>query len=616
MAPLRDFERTNAKLWDESTITGSTVADPSEERENTSPANNIARPPLPQQQPRPQQSPPAPPPNFRASSPKLSPSKQQGTQAPPRAGFSRPASRADSPRQNGGFARADGQVKRSGFARPEGLVTTRKEITKVVQAQKEQIAQRYITEPHDEVQIVAAGWFQWPSKQSTPTQAFGNSNRLEDLDHIRSTYKVWIRWDANLQALHITSARNENARDNVIAAVSAIRRAYEHAKARKISASPLFIVTPPSISVMKSRVKPNKTDEGLVTMELTGRSLTQTQLRNWGTRRKSLLEADLKRFKEHLVSHLLALAPMKGRMRMRVHFGHYNMSRYPQEFADGDCDFDGFVKVLGNPRAQATALFDKKLPADNIPNLLQQIAKDTPRFCTLLGDTWGLEEVKYQHALVFFFQTAQKVSVRVESDIDATHEGCYQLGASRNYRDNSRNKFIEVISVDVEKQVDWALEVVTDTTIQDQEIDPSWRQLAEGSISPNTRGRKDKLGLTYPGMTPHRHYSNIKVGTTVLRSILKYKLTESDYILEIGIYRSWPGNNTEGGPLIQASVSMYHAFWDSEMESLEGTTYNRAWDSKLTQFFNIGKEHTHGFEGFLREIQGIKDLLRGLIVEE
>lgn len=158
--------------------------------------------------------------------------------------------------------------------------------------------------------------------------------------------------------------------------------------------------------------------------------------------------------------------------------------------------------------------------------------------------------------------------------------------------------------------------MITDNAIQDQEIDPSWRQLAENSIAPNTRGRIDELGLIYPNVTPHKHYSNIKVETTILRSSLKYKLTESDYILEIGIYRLWPGNNTKAEPLIQASVSMYHASWDSEMASFEGTTYERKWNSDLTQFFNIGKEHTHGFEGLLREIQGIKDRLWGLVVKE
>ncbi|KAF4634051.1 hypothetical protein G7Y89_g4051 [Cudoniella acicularis] len=588
MPPLRDYERTNARQWDEST-----VGDPTEDL-NLPIRNDPLR-----QQPQPQPQPPAPqtprgePARYPA--PSRNPPLPNGRVPPERPQSSAP--RVESPRK-----------AKSSFAKPEGLVTTRKAITRQLDAQKAEYEQLYLGDPHGDVQLAAIGHYAWPNKYSTPAQLFGT--RLEDLDYIRKTFKVWIRWDANLESLQASSPRNLNAQQNVTEAIVAIRQSYHNAKARKISASPLFIMVPPTTAAIQSVVRPKK-NEGVVTLELTGGRLSTPGQRDWESKRALMLEQNQKKFRDHLVDRLLAVATMKGWMRMRVHFGHLNLTKYPPEFAKGECNFQGFLKVLDNPRAQASAVFDRKLPdPTSVMKLKQKIidmSSYTGTFCTLNGDVWGTENVSFQDTMCFFFRNSQNIDVRIEADIDRSTEGEYQIGTIRHFLNNARNKFIEIFSIDVEKKIDWALEVITDNTIR--EPDSSWRELVEGSVTAKTRQRKDSLGLLYPGITPQGPWG-IEVETVVLRSVIKYRLKNSGYVIEICVYRSWQRRDTAGEPTVQASVSMYHGAWDDETVSIEGTTNVRNWDANLSQFFNEGTEETHGIEGFLREVTVIQDLLR------
>jgi hypothetical protein len=95
----------------------------------------------------------------------------------------------------------------------------------------------------------------------------------------------------------------------------------------------------------------------------------------------------------------------------------------------------------------------------------------------------------------------------------------------------------------------------------------------------------------------------------VLRSIYEYQFKESEYVVEIAIYRRW-GNHQRAHlkPELQSSVSLYHRVWDEQTASIEGSTDERKWDRQLKVFFN--QEHQiGGLECFLDRVTDIQDML-------
>jgi hypothetical protein len=161
-------------------------------------------------------------------------------------------------------------------------------------------------------------------------------------------------------------------------------------------------------------------------------------------------------------------------------------------------------------------------------------------------------------------------------------------------------------------KIDWALEVVTDNAIKDPL--PEWHKLVDRAVTPKTQNRLDSYGVPYPGITLSTHLvlpGVAPVDSVMVRSTIRYKFVKSGYVVEIGVYRRWPGSSTKPEPQVRSGVSMYHPVWDSAMKSIEGTTEIRDWDQELTQFFNNGEDATHGIEHFLTEI----DFIRGYLSE-
>jgi hypothetical protein len=155
------------------------------------------------------------------------------------------------------------------------------------------------------------------------------------------------------------------------------------------------------------------------------------------------------------------------------------------------------------------------------------------------------------------------------------------------------------------RKIDWALEIATDNTIKDPL--PEWQKLVERSVTTKTKDRKDSNGIPYPGVTVS--YGITKVERVIVRSTIKYKFANSGYIVEIAIYRGWPGSDTRPEPQIRLGVTMYHPVWDYAMQSIEDTTEVRDWDQDLSQFFNNGEEGSHGIPYFLTEVDLIKSYL-------
>ncbi|EHK96868.1 hypothetical protein M7I_7409 [Glarea lozoyensis 74030] len=275
------------------------------------------------------------------------------------------------------------------------------------------------------------------------------------------------------------------------------------------------------------------------------------------------------------------------------------------QFTPG-CTYKGLMDVLNDPRAQAASTFNKVLLDAQTGVALGRKFVGAPEvFTSIYGPHYPLEEVEISHMLCVYFRTPQNIPVRLETDIDRNGENQYQLGSTRYFRDNTRNKRVEICNIDIERKIDWALEIVTDNTIKDPL--PEWQKLVERSVTAQTKDRMDANGVPYPGVTVS--YGITKVERVIVRSTIKYKFANSGYVVEIAVYRGWVGSDTRPEPEIRLGVTMYHPVWDYSMQSIEDTTEVRDWDKDLTQFFNNGEEGSHGIPYFLTEVDLIKSYL-------
>ena len=186
---------------------------------------------------------------------------------------------------------------------------------------------------------------------------FGHT--LEDLNNIKIEHRVFIEWDDQTKCLVAKAGKSRHAESNILNALEEIRQHYKSATARARSGEPFYILTPPTASGMRSVLRPVEYRQGLVIVEMVGQKLPQNERERWNLLRKDIIEDNHKMFQHHLSSHISALAPHRGWMRLRVHFGHYNLPNYPKDFKKGGT-FQRLQEIVKLPRAQASARFDKK----------------------------------------------------------------------------------------------------------------------------------------------------------------------------------------------------------------------------------------------------------------
>lgn len=166
----------------------------------------------------------------------------------------------------------------------------------------------------------------------------------------------------------------------------------------------------------------------------------------------------------------------------------------------------------------------------------------------------------------------------------------------------------------VDRRVDWALEVITDNSIE--EWPSQLTELINNSVAVNSPVRGDTLGLSYPGVSPGpRCPYGVIISKVVVRSVIHYLVRDSGYIIEIAIYRTWEGDNTSEEPKMASSVSLYHPSWDLTTESIEMTTKVRGWDKSLSHFFDNG-DRVGGLQTLMDEIGTIQGFLSAAQLQE
>ena len=194
-------------------------------------------------------------------------------------------------------------------------------------------------------------------------------HNLEELNTLRSAHKVYIHWDQATRCLVIDSKATAHSESTIAAVIKGIRQAVQHKRAEDIMATPIYIVAPPTAIAMRVVVRPKSIEllgrqEGGVPVktvtgfELFGRRFTQEEILAWKSERVIMNQSNQDTLREALVKSMACLAPLKGWMRMRVHFGHLTLSSYKDDFAASKFGLEKFAEMMSNPRI--IGQFDRK----------------------------------------------------------------------------------------------------------------------------------------------------------------------------------------------------------------------------------------------------------------
>lgn len=149
---------------------------------------------------------------------------------------------------------------------------------------------------------------------------------LKTFDLLRNTYKVHIDWTDKINCLRI-NGKGRGAEKNVAATIEGIKLLYLDAKAQAISASPLYIIVPPTADAMRRTVRPKTTEERpntlvpLITgIGLAGGRLSAAEKVEWESTSHQMIEENNRSFRAHVIKGLLKLADLRGWMRSRNYF--------------------------------------------------------------------------------------------------------------------------------------------------------------------------------------------------------------------------------------------------------------------------------------------------------
>ena len=197
------------------------------------------------------------------------------------------------------------------------------------------------------------GYYLWPFKSTGQGYIDLLGLGLEDLNHLRITYKIYIAWDEKLGCISIKSRQSGRANQNVRDAIKGIRGAINNANARILRATPLYTITPPTASALKALVEPVfalNNPKKVLSIRLNIGRVSDQDSKAWRSNRSALVASNRDAFREHLVRNLTILASLKCWMRMRIAFGHVNLIHFQKQFAEGQQSFFDFLQMMKSPR--------------------------------------------------------------------------------------------------------------------------------------------------------------------------------------------------------------------------------------------------------------------------
>ncbi|KAG9248740.1 hypothetical protein BJ878DRAFT_538079 [Calycina marina] len=549
-----------------------------------------------------------------------------------------------------------GRTGKTGWSKGPVLEKTRERLNKEKRQVEAARENKYLGQPDVQGEMSGTGFYIWPKNidkseagSNHPRDLFGAN--LEGLDLLRKEYHVYIIWDEQSKCIKVMSTSVKYAQYTIALAIKGIRNEVRNANAREQHAIPLYIVVPPSGIMqwhvaIKSEKKNSENSAGAVItgFKLDGPTLSREEQQAWDVKLPELHGHNLKIFEDHISIHTTRLAPIRKWMRMRVHFGNVHLHKYKEEVRKTGFKFSQFEKTMTDSRT--TRIFDRRMESAVAKKFMKNIVALPGMFCPKESKFFNLEKVMPKHTLVMFFELGNQ-NVRVEATLEQSnpyempsgwgtsgevrvaYTGGYQVGTTMSFYNSGRSKRAEVTTIDVQKGSDWTFEIIEDDTFP--QTPSSLISLIKGCVTDMTQDRKDSIGLGYPAIDfKGKEVSlDVPVSSLVMKSVYEYIFAESQYIIEVAVYRSWdvttkivhPVRNKtskfEGTriwdykrtePEVQTSVSMYHSVWDWETASIEHETSERGWDKELKCFFRE-KYQVGGMKRFMEEIAFVQTML-------
>ncbi|THV46754.1 hypothetical protein BGAL_0362g00040 [Botrytis galanthina] len=487
----------------------------------------------------------------------------------------------------------------TGWAVSAGLMTEAKKLQLENDRSSHTNTARFLKKPLDGEVFSAIGFYQWPVKGVNPEQLFGE--QLKDLDHLKTSWKVFIQWNRARRWLAI-SALPPSSQTTIIEVIKGIRQAADSANTRANMEETVFIVVPPRFSTEStfletsiSFVEGQKHASGIKFSKMS----SNEELNRQTPRRSLKVEATVEQFRTVLSKYLNELTRIKDRMQMRVHFGELHLTRWKTDLPDGKQDWNAFKKMM-SPKG-ARGVFEKGVDPQAVIHMMADVKSNLDKFMVWSSTDYDLQDVKPKFVAILAVQNSSGQMFQIEADIDTVYGG-YQCGVVKVVEEERRNKCVEIVTVDIE-QVDWTIEIISETA--GTVVDSSFQDLVQSCLQPyvrtglNTRRmeeRKDKYGFVYPRITP-RVQAGLRVEKVTLQSIYRFKTQKGGYCLEFTINRNWNGLSTVAEPDICAGVTVFHDLWDTDMEANDHTTMDRDWQRDMSNFFPAG-----GFEEFVEEL--------------
>ncbi|KAI9732508.1 MAG: hypothetical protein M1818_007546 [Claussenomyces sp. TS43310] len=472
--------------------------------------------------------------------------------------------------------------------------------------------------------IISQAYYLWPSQEIHPSEILGNS--LKNLDPIRETCGIYIDWDASMQSLRLRSSDGRM----VYEALEGLKAALRDAKAQAAGIEHLYIVQPPSMMAMTSAVTPVLSQvPSLVrqpvieSVALTGHKLSTQDRMKWDKQRSLLVAKQWQTCYTRMMDAFERLRSLQTPLRLRVNFGAMHISTYKKDFQGISYNFDKFANMMGESRTKAA--LNKQIPylPDGI-RLLDEIRSARDVFCPADSTTLSMDDIKPRHGLVILACTSVYEQLRLEADIDAVQNGgddLFQIGTTHYNLHDTRQSRFNVGVMDLERYVpstiicqlhlkwtrkfDWSVELVTDAQILKPTRD---LQNLIGMCKPSTTGRVDSNGLLYPSVslsTP----PGIAIDEVLVKSVTRYRVLRTPFLVEITIYHRWNTPDTAGDPLTQCGVTLYNKDWDLLLSPRDRVPDLRGFSRGLDELFPSLSDNQSGFAGFVDSITRVQGIL-------
>ncbi len=166
-----------------------------------------------------------------------------------------------------------------------------------------------------------------------------------------------------MEALSCIRLRSKTPR-NIESGVAGIRTKIQHAKADSAALAPMYIVEPPAVHAMESKVSPRLQESQHVgntsiTMRavMSGLTLTPRQLSMYKLERETIVKHNQERVFGRIVMALVDLGPLNKPLRMRCNLGEIQLLQVRKEFKREGCSFQMFTSMMKEPRT--TAKFER-----------------------------------------------------------------------------------------------------------------------------------------------------------------------------------------------------------------------------------------------------------------